>query len=292
MPGFTSITGEENIMYADNCSFDGTDRGGAMTADGQLWIGRTAGSPSVGLGVLTSPLGTLSIGYSYPNITLDVGTLPYFNSINIQTITSSGTYTPTAGTQWVIVECCGGGGAGGGTATHTNGYSAGGAGGSGEYRRGTYSAMTIGSSVSVTIGAGGTGNSAAAGGNGGNTSFGAFITANGGSGGQTSGTITTSAAYAQGGAGGTGGSGGNFASDGNPGDTGMAFNVLNGGTGGSSYFGGGALSPVLLNPIGAISGNNATGYGSGGSGSAGAVNASAQIGGNGSSGVIVVTEYL
>ena len=80
MPGFTSITGEESIMFADNASFNGTDRGGAMTADGQLWIGHAAGSPFVGLGVLTSPLGTLSIGYSYPNITLDsVGGMPITN---------------------------------------------------------------------------------------------------------------------------------------------------------------------------------------------------------------------
>lgn len=71
MAGFSSITGDESIMFADNCSFDGTQRGGKMTTNGQLWIGSTA-SPHVKLGSITSPMGTLSIGYSSPNITLDV----------------------------------------------------------------------------------------------------------------------------------------------------------------------------------------------------------------------------
>lgn len=71
MAGFSSITGDESIMFADNCSFDGTQRAGKMTTNGQLWIGSTA-SPHVALGSITSPMGTLSIGYSSPNITLDV----------------------------------------------------------------------------------------------------------------------------------------------------------------------------------------------------------------------------
>jgi len=71
MGGFSSVTGLETIVNADNASFDGTERGGAMTTNGQLWIGSTA-LPHVKLGNITSPLGTLTIGYSSPNITLDV----------------------------------------------------------------------------------------------------------------------------------------------------------------------------------------------------------------------------
>jgi hypothetical protein len=79
MPGFTGVTGGESIMYADNCSFDGTERTGAMTTDGQLFIGATA-APHIKKGVLTSPGGTISIGYSSPNITLDVsGGAPYIS---------------------------------------------------------------------------------------------------------------------------------------------------------------------------------------------------------------------
>ena len=53
MGGFSSITGDETIMNADNCSFDGTARGGKMTTNGQLWIGSTA-SPHVRTSSLTA----------------------------------------------------------------------------------------------------------------------------------------------------------------------------------------------------------------------------------------------
>lgn len=69
--GFSSVTGDETIMFADNASFDGTQRGGKMITNGQLWVGATS-SPHVKLGGITSPLGTLTIGYSSPNITLDI----------------------------------------------------------------------------------------------------------------------------------------------------------------------------------------------------------------------------
>jgi hypothetical protein len=98
MAGFSSITGQQSIMFADNCSFDGTMRGGAMTTNGQLWIGSTA-SPHVILGSLTSPLSTITIGYSSPNITIDI------NGSKIgETITgnSGGALSPTAG-NWNIL---------------------------------------------------------------------------------------------------------------------------------------------------------------------------------------------
>lgn len=98
MPGFSSVTGLESIMFADNCSFDGTKRGGAITTDGQLWIGNT-NTPRVRVGSLTSPNGTLTIGYSAPNITLDVN-----GGAVGQTITGNtgGPLSPTAG-NWNIL---------------------------------------------------------------------------------------------------------------------------------------------------------------------------------------------
>lgn len=42
MGGFSSVTNDETIMFADNASFDGTKRGGAISTDGQLWIGSSA----------------------------------------------------------------------------------------------------------------------------------------------------------------------------------------------------------------------------------------------------------
>ena len=94
MPGFNTITGEPSIMFADNCSFDGSQRGGAMTTNGQLWIGSTI-APNVVLGTLTSPMGTVTIGYSSPNITLDVtGGSMAIEQVTVdggQTIVPSGT---------------------------------------------------------------------------------------------------------------------------------------------------------------------------------------------------------
>lgn len=77
MAGNSSVRGDETVTFTDNMSFDGTDRGGKMTTDGQLFIGATASNRAnngghVRLGMLTSPSGTLTIGYSAPNITLDL----------------------------------------------------------------------------------------------------------------------------------------------------------------------------------------------------------------------------
>lgn len=100
MAGFSSISGQETIVSADNASFDGTDRGGALTTDGQLFIGSTA-SPHVKKGSLTSPLGTVTIGYSSPNITLDLaGGAVAIEKIAVDASTAPGTnpVVPTSGT--------------------------------------------------------------------------------------------------------------------------------------------------------------------------------------------------
>lgn len=60
MPGFSGITGDESIMFADNASFDGTKRGGKMTTNGELFIGSTA-APHVRKGTLTSVDGSIAI---------------------------------------------------------------------------------------------------------------------------------------------------------------------------------------------------------------------------------------
>lgn len=68
MAGFSSVTGQESIVYADNASFDGTQRGGRMTTNGQLWIGSTA-SPHVRLSTLTPGAG-ISITNGSGSITI------------------------------------------------------------------------------------------------------------------------------------------------------------------------------------------------------------------------------
>lgn len=77
MGGSSSVRGDQTIYHTDNMCFDGTDRGAPMALDGQLWIGATASNRAdngghVRLGSITSPLGTLTIGYAAPNITLDL----------------------------------------------------------------------------------------------------------------------------------------------------------------------------------------------------------------------------
>jgi hypothetical protein len=93
MAGFSNITGDESIMFADNASFDGTERTGKLTTNGQLWIGSTA-APHVKKGTITSPLGTVTIGYSSPNITIDVAA----GTGVVETLTgNTGVVAPVAG---------------------------------------------------------------------------------------------------------------------------------------------------------------------------------------------------
>lgn len=86
-------------VYADNVDFTGTGRTNTITTNGQLLIGATtanAGGNHINVGNITSPLGTLSVGYSSPNITLDLtGGATAIERINVQTGTSP--ISPTAG---------------------------------------------------------------------------------------------------------------------------------------------------------------------------------------------------
>jgi len=70
--GSSSITGDETILFADNMSFDGTQRGGKMTTNGQLWIGSTA-SPHVRKGSLASAGATVTITTGPGTINLEAG---------------------------------------------------------------------------------------------------------------------------------------------------------------------------------------------------------------------------
>lgn len=195
-----------------------------------------------------------------------------------QVFTASGTYTPTSGMAYAIIECVGGGGGGGGV---TNSATAGGGGGgSGGYSRKTVSAATVGASQTVTVGAAGTGG--ASGANNGNagtaSSVGTLCVANGGSGGAGS-----SSNGRSGGAGGTAGTG-DITMVGQSGEPGISS--VKGGGGGNSYFGRGGWG------MGATSGStdiNGKGYGAGGGSTGGASTAAA--GGNGTDGIVVITEF-
>jgi hypothetical protein len=205
-----------------------------------------------------------------------------------QVFTSSGTYTPSSGMFYCSIQCLGGGGAGGGPSSTGSGQlNSSGGGGAGEYARGNFSASSIGSSQTVTIGSAGTGSAGATGGNGGNTSVGSLITANGGSGG-LSGTASSTNSFGSGGAGGTGGTGGDYRTPGMVGQNGFSIlaTYVQGGTGANSQLGSGALAVPSGTP------NVGLGYGAGGGGTGIGGSASGIAGGNGTKGVVIVTEYI
>jgi len=96
MPGFD--TG--SVMYALNVDFTGnslTAGTAQVTTNGQLLIGSTA-LPNIKVGTLTSPNGTITIGYSSPNITLDTTGGQALTKIGVDTTTGAGTnpVLPTA----------------------------------------------------------------------------------------------------------------------------------------------------------------------------------------------------
>lgn len=214
-----------------------------------------------------------------------------FTSVVMQVFTGNGTYTPTSGMQYCIMEVVGGGGGGGGCAAGAaNSLGGGGGGGGGGYSREVVTAATVGASQSVTVGGGGSGGGAGGGGNpGGTSSVGSILSATGGNGG---GGLTGSTAFRSipGGSGGAGASGG-FNTNGGQG----LYSITSGstqagssGAGGNSYFGGGGYQ---RNGTTAQTGANGTAYGGGGSGGL-CTNASNASGGTGFDGIVVITEFI
>lgn len=240
-----------------------------------IWAGVTIGSG------LTFASGTLSA-------TVSAG----FTSIVIQAFTTTGTYTPTAGMKYCVIECVGGGGGGGAVVGTTGAHYCGGGGGSGGYSRKVASAATIGASQTVTIGGGGGGGSGGGNGSaGGDTSLGTLCIAKGGSGG---GGTNMGATFPVPGAGGIAGTG-NIAIPGNSGKYGAYASIITvflaPGAGGNSMFGAGGVTSTPSSSS-FVNGASATGWGAGGGGGGvnnGTLNPS---GGGGSSGVCFVTEFI
>jgi hypothetical protein len=220
------------------------------------------------------------------------GTGEGFTSVNVQVLTASGTYTPTSGMVYCVVENVGGGAAAGGSeATGSSQSAPAGGGGGGEYALGVFDAATIGASQAVTIGAGGiavSGNNP--GGNGGTTSFGALLTALGGIGGSGA-AFSAGATSNSGGLGGSGGTGGDLRFPGVYGGDGYfsgSDQMGHGGAGGGSRYSGGVKQNDTVNSAG----SNGIGYGCGGSGSYNLGVTTARAGGNGSPGLVYITEYI
>lgn len=206
--------------------------------------------------------------------------------LNVQTFTSSGTYTPTAGTKFVVVEAIGGGGAGGGApATAASTVSVGGGGTAGSYGKSIY--LSGFSGVTVTIGSGGSPASGTGGGAGGSTSFGSLLVCSGGGGGLSQGPSSPGFGPLGSPAGGAVTGANIFWSPGEPGGYSFtATGVVCPGIGASSKMGsGGTLNTINSN------GTSGNGYGAGGSGAGNNISQAAKSGGPGSGGIVVVWEY-
>lgn len=224
-----------------------------------------------------------------------------FGKINLIMFGASQTYTPSANLLGVLVECIGGGGAGGGVAAAgAQGYvlcAAGGGAGGRSIRFLTAAQIAAAGTIGVTIGAGGLGVSAGTGGSGGGTSFGSLCAGAGGAG---AGYVSTGQMSGAG-PGGTASNGtGDLKFNGNAGQSGHYQSlaaqtniIITRGKGGDSSYGPGGTEVVGNSVAYGANGNPGGGFGAGGSGAiSNQQNASNFGGGNGYSGLCLVTEFL
>lgn len=260
--------------------------GASLTASNGGIVYSTASAMAILSGTATAGLALLSGASGAPTWS----TSAPITQIAIQKFTTTGTYTPTSGMKYCIIECVGGGAAGGSSAqSAAPSMNAAGGGGAGSYSRKVSTAASIGSSQTATIGAGGTPGAAGtnAGGNGGDTSIGSICIGKGGSGGAGAG----SGGQSSGGAGGVAGTG-DLTVVGNPGQPGGGGNVVTfimpSGAGGSSIYGAGGNSGISPG----YTGNAGNSYGSGGSGGFSFANSAAVQGGAGAPGIIIITEFI
>ena len=193
------------------------------------------------------------------------------------------TYTPGSNSNSILARMVAGGGAGGGAPATTGEHGSGGGGGS--YAE--WSTPVIpGTAYTCAVGAGGTGVSAANGNVGGATTLaigGTTVTCNGGAGGLVGASATVPV---------LGGAGGAVSTNGTVNIAGyagfaslMSATVGVSGMGGSSPLGAGGQQKLFASAVG----NAATGYGAGGGGAV--TVGSAEVGGAGSNGIIIIDEY-
>jgi len=238
-----------------------------VDANGNVGIGTTTpGQKLTVAGMIESTASGIKFPDGTTQTTAASGGEP--KAIRVYSTAGTHTYTPTAGAKAAIVEVIGGGG--GGASDYGAAVYSGAAGGGGGYSKERISLEGV-SSVTVTVGAGGTAGTGTcvAGGAGGTSSFGAYLSATGGGGGACNGNSGTSGA----------GSGG---------DINLSAGVNNSGT---IY---GSTAPFVGSVKGALGASGTPGsagiYGGGGGGSYPGGYAQ-QNGGPGGAGLVIVTEY-
>ena len=226
-------------------------------------------------------------------------------TVKTQRITAVGafTYTPSTNMLYCDIELQAGGAGGGGVSGAVSQFAAASGGGGGAYMRIRASAAQIGASANGIVGA--KGNGGAAGANNGNDGTLTSITISGStwtSGPGIKGLGCASSAVAQnilGGAGGTNttaanatllddipGQVGGYGTTSNFAGSGMIFS-LNGGNSHKGYGGAGSSSSATIS----VAGSNGSGKGSGGSGATTANHNVTAKGGDGTDGLVIITEY-
>lgn len=224
-------------------------------------------------------------GSNYFEVTNASGVAESNKTLGTGILTLGGTYTKPSGLKYIVVELVGGGSGGGACSIgdSKSGSSAGG--GAGGYSKKTINASSLAATVSYNVGT--VGDVGTAGSVGGRSIFN-HSTPIIGLGGTTGGTDASPI----GGAGGSS-SGGDINITGQYGNDGGGESVasnnrhMGAGTGGSSMLGIGGAAPK----VGDYNGRAGTGYGAGGSGACASANTST-VGGVGTSGVIIITEYF
>lgn len=252
------------------------------------------GSGASGVGAAYSEL-TLGTNLSMSGTTLNAAGGGVV-SVKQQVFTSSGTYTPSTGMLYCIVESVDGGAGGGGVKVASAANVAVAQGGyGGAYGRTRLTAAQIGVSQTVTIGAGGAAGSIAGGdgGLGGATSLGSLHVGNtatygGGSTNattsQVSGEQQPSAGYVT----------ANFTVRGGIGTNGFATAsplIGMGCGGGASYFSTGYIGGTARVVSAVYAGRDGFTYGTGGSGALSLTSTTGAVGGAGYPGVMIITEY-
>ena len=207
--------------------------------------------------------------------------------------TANGTFTKGSytGFKAINVRAVGGGGqCGGVTLTGVGQQNEGGAGGGGGYSESFIVDASLGTSVTVTIGAGGSSGAAGANGqDGGTTSFGAFLTVTGGGGGVAM-AATTGNLVAGGGGSGSGAGGTIFnmtGSAGMPGVCAAGFAIRQNSGGTSPFFGGNAMSSSA-----STNGQAGINFGGGGGGTRNGASQAARAGAAGAPGLVVIDVFV
>lgn len=280
--------------FATGSTFSTT---GTFSTGGNFSTSSTAsitGALSIGAALTTTGAFTVAASGT-PTLTLSgsatISTTP-ITKVVVRVITSTGTYTPTTGMVYCIVEGVGGGGGSGGCALTGAGFAcSSGSGAGGTYSRVRLTAAQVGASQTATIGAAGAAATAGAnsGGSGGTTSLGTLLTAPGGGGGGGGSAQNTSLTYSStGGAHGATGTG-DISIPGQNGTGGQLGAIAGYGlsnAGGSSLLGFGNRN------VDVVALSTGTNYGGGAAGVNIPESTSATAGTAGNPGVLIITEYV